>query len=166
MLTQDLVRSLFNYNPDTGELSYINKSGRGKRKDKKVGCISTYGYLTVWVGGSVCQLHRVVWVYVYGQLPFYGIDHINGDRLDNRILNLRDVDQSENTKNRRKSKNNTSGFNGVFWDNKLNKWRARVSVNKSIIYLGSFTNKDDAIAARIEANIKYGYHKNHGNNII
>ncbi len=162
MITQDIVKSLFNYNELTGELSFVEKKGKGKRKDKKVGCLSKVGYLVVWADGRLYQAHRLIWLYHYGNLPKNGIDHINADKSDNRISNLRDVTQQENTKNRRIGKNNTSGFTGVWWVARINKWRARIGVNKKMLYLGSFTKKSEAITARKDANIKYKFHKNHG----
>lgn len=163
MITQNAVKRLFNYNELTGELSFIETKGKGKRKDKKVGCINNAGYLVVWADNKLHQSHRLIWLHYYGRLPKNGIDHINGDKLDNRIKNLRDVSQGDNTKNRRKSKNNKSGFNGVFWDGTLKKWRARVNVNKKIINLGCFNDKSKAISARKDADVKYGFHDNHGN---
>ena len=162
MITQEKAKALFNYDELTGELSFVESKGKGKRKDKRVGCISANGYLTVWAENKLHQAHRLIWMHFYGVEPINGIDHINGDKLDNRIKNLRDVDQKENTKNRRKSKNNTSGFVGVFLDKDSGKWRARLSVDYKVIYLGSFTDKSDAITARKNANIKYGFHENHG----
>ena len=162
MITQKTVRDLFFYNKDTGELTFVNESGRGKRKDRKVGSISKVGYSVVFVDRKLYQAHRVIWLHYYGVLPEFGIDHINGDKLDNRISNLRDVSQKENTKNRVMSKNNTSGFNGVTWHAALGKWRSSISVNKKPVYLGFFKSKHDAIEARKAANSKYGYHDNHG----
>ena len=162
MITKEMVRDLFFYNEITGELTFVDESGKGKRKDRKVGSVTPRGYLVVFVDNTLCQAHRIIWLHYYGILPEFGIDHINGNTTDNSISNLRDVRQGENTKNRSMAKNNTSGFNGVFWDKVLGKWRARISVNKKPKYLGCFEEKSDAIQARKEANKKYGYHENHG----
>jgi len=165
MITQERVKALFDYNELTGELSFVETKGRGKRKDKMVGCITKQGYLVVWAEKRSYQAHRLIWMHFYGKEPVNGIDHIDGNKLNNAIINLRDVSQQENTKNRRKSKNNTSGFVGVFWDKNKDKWRARVNVNKKAVYLGYFSCKGDAITARKKANIKYGFHENHGKDI-
>lgn len=95
----------------------------------------------------------------YGNWPQH-IDHINGDRLDNRIENLREVDRAENMKNMRMPADNTSGFVGV--TRHYEKWKAQITVNGKHIYLGRFDHKKDAIAARIAANRKFGFHENHG----
>jgi len=97
-----------------------------------------------------------------GKLPEDQIDHINGDPTDNRWENLRDVTNKENQMNRKLGSNNTSGFVGVYWDNSHDRWRSQIWHNSKKVNIGSFKNKQDAIEARKQANIKYGYHENHG----
>lgn len=84
-----------------------------------------------------------------------GYDHKNRNPLDNRKENLRKATAQENAINRTKQKNNTSGFTGVFWHKQSNKWRARIKVNGKEIHIGSFVNKNDAIIARLKAEMKY-----------
>ena len=67
--TKEIVKGLFNYNELTGELSYINTKGKGKRKDKKVGHVNCLGYLVVWADNKLHQSHRLIWLYCYGHLP-------------------------------------------------------------------------------------------------
>ncbi len=105
--------------------------------------------------------HRVAWAIYYGRWP-KEVDHINGNRADYRVENLREVSRAENAKNLAKPKNNTSGFIGVSWSKTCNKWLASIRVQGKRIGLGFFDNKDDAIAARKAANVKYGFHQNHG----
>ena len=90
------------------------------------------------------------------------IDHINGVKTDNRINNLRLVTRSINLQNASMRCHNTSGFNGVSWHKSTKKWRAQIRVDGKSIHLGVFSNKKDAIAARIKANIKYGFSERHG----
>jgi len=90
------------------------------------------------------------------------VDHINHIRHDNRWSNLRIADQSENQRNRSMNKSNSSGFTGVCWCKKLDKWKSFITLNKKNKHLGYFENKDDAVEARKAANIKYDYHKDHG----
>lgn len=94
------------------------------------------------------------------------IDHINGIRSDNRICNLRLVDCKENAKNQRKNKRNKNAFGGVFFNKQKKKYVSRIKVNGKSIFLGYFNLIDDAIAARKEANKKYGFHENHGKPLV
>lgn len=82
-------------------------------------------------------------------------DHINGDKLDNRKANIRFVPQELNSQNRGKGKNNTSGHTGVSWQVRYKKWSAYITVNRKRIHLGTFSDRQDAIAAREAAEIKY-----------
>jgi len=106
----------------------------------------------------------LAWLYVYGTMPKEQIDHINHVRDDNRIINLREVTHSENHKNRTKQSNNTSGVTGVHWLEEKERWQAYIKGDDKKIHLGTFKNKNDAISARKEAEIKYNYHSNHGVN--
>lgn len=90
------------------------------------------------------------------------VDHIDGNKLNNKLENLRIVSRVENNRNTKTGKNNTSGVKGVHWDKGVGKWRAVIWVNKKCIQLGVFDYLDDARAARESAKIKYGFHSNHG----
>ena len=89
------------------------------------------------------------------------IDHIDGVRHNNEVENLRLVSSSENSKNTSKRADNTSGSVGVYLT-RAKKWAAQIGVSKNVIPLGTFADKDDAIAARKAAEVKYGFHQNHG----
>jgi len=106
--------------------------------------------------------HRVVWAIYHGIWPDDQIDHINGVRDDNRIENLRIATSGENARNTAIPKNNTSGIIGVCWNKRNSKWEAKIMSNGKQIHLGYFASKDDAVAARAEAEVKYGFHENHG----
>lgn len=90
------------------------------------------------------------------------VDHENHDTLDNRRDNLRLTTSQGNNKNVRLRHDNSSGVCGVAWCHRAKKWRAYVMANGKNVYLGRFTEKQDAIAARQAANLKYGFHANHG----
>ena len=90
------------------------------------------------------------------------IDHINGDSFDNRIDNLRLITRAENSKNKKVAINNTSGHVGVLLCKKSNKWRAFINSNGNQIHVGTYEDKAKAVEARKQAEIKYGYHENHG----
>lgn len=102
--------------------------------------------------------HRVAWILATGDWPKNHIDHINGNPADNRIENLRDVARSENMRNTKLHRRNTSGHSGVVWDSQRRKWVVFIGGK----YIGGFLEKADAIAARKIAEIDNFYHPNHG----
>jgi hypothetical protein len=104
--------------------------------------------------------HRVIWALHYGRWPTEQIDHINGVRTDNRIENLREVSSLENSRNQRLQARNTSGVVGV--SSYKAKWSAQIGVNGSIKYLGLFDKFEHAVEARKAAEVKFGFHANHG----
>jgi len=104
----------------------------------------------------------VLWALTYNEWPEFDIDHINGIRHDNRIENLRAVSRSENLKNVRLRDENTSGFTGVYWAADRNKWRAEICSDGVKIKIGSFSTLEEAVRARAEANVRHGFHPNHG----
>jgi hypothetical protein len=130
--------------------SYVAKESCGKR------------YRLVRIGNRIYREHRMVWLLMNGSLPSKNIDHIDGDGLNNRIENLRDVSYSDNQKNRKLNENNKSGHVGVRLNKSTKKWDALIQVNRKKIHLGSFLKMEDAISARRSASIKYGFHGNHG----
>ena len=163
MLTQERLKELLSYNPETGVFTWLT-SGAGRRKDLVAGSLhNTRGYIVLCINGfGKLQAHRLAWLYVYGKNPNGEIDHINHIRNDNRISNLRSVDKKDNCKNKSMLKTNTSGFTGVSWNKSQCKWEAHISSNNKKIHLGFFIEFNSAKDARIKAEQKYEYHENHG----
>ena len=154
---------LFNYNKVTGIITL--KVNRGAGSKYKVGdsvggrhecgpINSKKYYLRTRLNNKHVYVHRIIWVLVTGEQP-EEIDHIDGDGLNNKWKNLRSVSHSVNGKNQKKHKNNTSGNSGVTFRKDSNKWRARIMVDDKSISLGTFTKKEDALSARLEAETKY-----------
>lgn len=112
--------------------------------------------------GKMLKAHRVAWLLHYGDWPSGHIDHINGVRSDNRLINLRDVTRSENQRNIRRSRANKSGVVGVCWEGRKSKWLSRISVSGKTLHLGLFDDFQAAVDARKAAELKYEYHPNHG----
>ena len=119
------------------------------------------GYLIIRIHGIDYRAHRIAWVYMHGEEPDT-IDHKNGDRIDNRLGNLRDVDSTGNARNAKRRGDNLSGITGVGFYPKTGKWRARINYEGKTILLGYFNTQDAAIAARQAAEKQYNYHKRHG----
>lgn len=156
MITQSELQSIFNYNKDTGILIRKNNG-------KIAGTINDKGYIQVTINYKRYKAHRLIWLYVYGYIPSRCIDHINGIKNDNRIINLRECSQSENSYNAKLSKRNTSGIKGVFFDSNRNKWRASIRVDNKIIQLGRFDSLEQAKnLVKIYREIHHGKFCNHG----
>lgn len=100
---------------------------------------------------TVGRLHR----FLLDAPKGYDVDHINRNRLDNRLSNLRVCTRSQNNMNKIEQSNNTSGCRGVSWSKSNNKWQSRITINKKTINLGYFDNLDDAIYTRKQAEIQY-----------
>jgi hypothetical protein len=120
------------------------------------------GYAEVSIFDRKHSAHRVIYAMVHGRWPLGEIDHINGNRADNRIENLRDVSRKDNAKNLPIQANNSSGVVGVAWRKKLNKWHAYITVNRKQILVGFFDSLSDAKAARQAAAEQHNFHRNHG----
>ncbi len=145
-------------------VNLIWKKSRGRMKAGSIaGCPNDTGRIRVRISGKYYKAHRIIWEMHNGPIPEgYEIDHLDHDPSNNRLNNFRLVLGKENAKNRPKNKNNTSGYTGISWDKERGKWWAHIMVNYKTICLGRFDNLDDAIKARQEAEIKYGFHPNHG----
>ena len=172
------IKEIMDYNPDTGVLRWKERdirkgNARGRiifnRRfaGKEIPFPDHWRHgVAVRKDGNKVQIfhHHLAWCIFYGEWPDSGlvIDHINGNYRDNRIVNLRLVTTAENSRNRSLPRNNKSGHQGVNKDSPTRKWRAFIYVDKKRIHLGMFTKKEDAIAARKAAEIKYGFHENHG----
>lgn len=165
MITQTRLKELLHYDPDTGIFTWLVSRGRVKTGDvagSRLTVVSGKSYRQIRIDSKNYLAHRLAWLYTHGQLPSHEIDHINGAGADNRLSNLRSVTRSENNKNARLQCNNSSETAGVYWGKAKRKWQAQIRVDSKCLYLGSFEDINDAIEARKEAEIKHGFHPNHG----
>ena len=151
------LKEFLDYNPDTGIFTWIKKPSRRVKVGQVAGRFNGNGYLRIKFKGIDYFAHRLAYYMYHGVDPLGKcIDHIDGDKANNKIDNLRLASYVQNQMNRvNLLSNNTSGITGVYWHKKLKKWMATIQVNKVYKYLGLFTNKEDAIKVRREAEIKY-----------
>ena len=139
-LTQDRLRELVNYDPDTGLFTW-RISRRKCRQGALAGANMPTGYRVIRLDDVLHLAHRLAWLYVHGVWPTNQIDHINGNRADNRLCNLREATNAENAQNRRKTKGK-SGLMGVRQEN--SKWLAEIKFNYKVIRLGLFDTPEEA----------------------
>lgn len=157
-----LLKLAFKYDPLTGLIKRIKRSKNCVVGEWFAGTLTTTGYLEVCFQGKQIRVHRVAWALYYGVWPSNQIDHYNRMRSDNRICNLRDVTRVINQQNQKLPRNNKTGYIGVCWIKSNNGYVARITVNKRVINLGTYTNLEDAAFARKQAELQYGFHPNHG----
>ena len=159
-ITKEILDERFIIDLETGIVTNRITNNPRSPVGKEAGCLRSDGYRRICINGRYCLTARLIWLYAKGEWPA-NIDHINHERSDNRLCNLRSVTNAENHRNKSKFSNNTSGVSGVGWCKQTNKWRARIKVGGRRIHLGLFTHMADAITARAAAKVKYGYHPNH-----
>lgn len=163
-VNQQALHQWFIYDKDTGNWTYRFNTKQGLMGEDAT-VVHSAGYLSVRVGGKDYLAHRLAFVYVTGSFPPDQVDHINQNKSDNSWANLRAVDNQTNHQNEPRSNNNTSGVTGVCLHKPTSKYRAYIMVNRKHIHLGLFDTVEEAKLAREEANIKYGFHPNHGNEV-
>jgi len=156
-LTQDCLKSILNYNEETGVFTWI-KPKKGRRKI--AGGMRKDGYFRICINYKRYLSHRLAWLYYYGEFPKHQIDHIDQNPSNNAISNLRDI-KSQNV-NFPKAKNNTSGFTGVSYSKKDRVWVSKVQVKGHTHYLGSYNTVEEANEESIKFRLKNGFHINHG----
>jgi len=153
-MTQTELKELLHYNPNTGIFTRNRNCGNYK-KGSESGCLDGRGYWYVGINRKRYKRSRLAWLYVYGYFPENLIDHIDRDKSNDRIINLREASPSCNVRNCPVPSTNTSGIKGVCWSE--NKWKASIRVNGKIKTLGRFLDKLTAAKIRYEAEIKYNY---------
>lgn len=162
MITQEELQALLHYDADTGVFTW--KQTKGPRAVKgDVAGTDFEGYVRIKINSEKYLAHRLAWLYVYGYFSEDMLDHINQNKSDNRICNLREASRSENLFNKGKTKANTSGVKGASWDKRNKVYLARLSVNNRKIYLGRFKTISEAEAVLTANRQKYhGEFTNHG----
>jgi hypothetical protein len=172
-MDQELVKSLFDYQLDNGALAWRSRpvdhfktwhaylGWNKKYPGQEALTLDGKGYRVVTVFGKRYLVHRLIWLYVYGDQPKI-LDHINGIKTDNRINNLREVTTQTNNMNRKIAKNNTSGVVGVYFNKKSNIWCAQMKFDGVTYHLGSSNNFDEAVKMRKAEQDRLGFSKRHG----
>lgn len=152
-ITAELLREILVYEPCSGSFLWKISSGRAKAGDV-AGYAGDLDYRSIQIFGRAYCAHRLAWLHVHGIWPADEIDHINGVRGDNRLVNLRSATTAENRQNHAVRRDNTSKFPGVNWDKYSGKWRVRIRVPGRRLHVGLFKRLEDAVSARAEAKAK------------
>lgn len=127
-LTADRVRELLNYDAETGQFTWrVDRTGKA-RVGARAGTLQNNGAASIGIDGKVYLAHRLAWLWTHGEWPASGIDHINGDRSDNRLDNLRSATPMQNGANRCLDRRNKSGYRGVSWHKDKQMWLAQITV--------------------------------------
>jgi len=159
-LSQEDIKRVLLYDRDTGFFRWLVNNNNGVVIGRIAGCgCKKSGYWRIRINQATYLAHRLAWLYEYGYLPEV-VDHINHLRDDNRINNLRAVSHFENAKNHSRSILNSTGCSGVVMDKRDGSWKSQIWNSGKCIHLGCYKNKQDAIMARKEAEVKFGYHPN------
>lgn len=170
----EYLKEAIEYSPDTGVLRWLYRprnhfkndtAWRGTNKNfagKVAGARDKDGYIRIGIRGRLYRSHRIAWALHYGCWPEKEVDHISGQRDDNRIDNLRAVTSAINSKNLRLYTQNKSGTHGVCWYKARGLWRAKINVSGKVKHIGYFENLHEAVMARKAAEHQLHYHENHG----
>lgn len=151
MLTQEKLRSLIQYLPETGQFFWIVKKCRAEAGDL-AGYLGGYGYWIIKIDQKKYQAHRLAWLWMTGSWPSDFIDHINRDKADNRWANLREATQKQN------QENNGKHMRGIRWEEDRQRWLVRIKHHGVSKNLGRFIDLDEAISVRRTAERKQFTH--------
>ncbi len=146
-----LVRGRLLYNQGTGVFVWLTRVNGRVPAGAVAGNVRKDGYVHIGIDGRFYMAHRLAWLHAYGAWPRHEIDHRNGIRNDNRIVNLREATRSQNRQNLTAYRNSSSSYPGVCWARRERKWMAQIQVNGRKIHLGKYATEEEAYAAYCEA---------------
>ena len=149
------LRDRLRYDAETGHLYWVAPKSNRLRPGQRAGCKMVNGYQKIALYQEQMYIHHIVWYLTHGEWPTEMIDHINGDRSDNRVENLRLANQSQQNFNMGLRESNKTGVTGVAICSKTGRFRAYLTLGRKQIYLGNHVTLDAAVAARKEAEAKY-----------
>lgn len=147
-LTQERLKELLSYNPETGEFVWKVKRNNRIPIGSIAGAPNNDGYVQIRIDRKLHSAHRLAFLYMTGEWPAKEhVDHIDRNPTNNKWSNLREATRSENFFNKLRQSNNRSGHKGVHWDKKKNKWWARITHEYTVFHLGFFDDLAEAAAA-------------------
>ncbi len=150
-ISHEKLTKTFRYDSNTGLFYWLKPTSNSVKIGDKAGIKKPSGYIVMTINNTSYYAHRMAWFYVNGFIPNNPIDHINRNKSDNRITNLRVVTNQCNMRNSNKQKNNKSGVTGVSWNKDYNKWQSNIKVDSIGKYLGMSIFFEEAVALRLAA---------------
>jgi hypothetical protein len=153
-LSFEKLHDILSYDPSTGIFLWRRNMARSVRVGARAGCDKGDGYRRICINRKYYREHRLAWFYVQCEWPKDEIDHIDGDRSNNRIDNLRTATHAQNHQNKGLQRDNNSGKHGVSWNKRQAKWEAYIKVNGKQIHLGTFDDLEAAGDAYLAAKVK------------
>lgn len=151
-LTQDRLKELYSYDCESGEFTRLKTVGGRWFVGDVVGVLNSSGYLQIRIDGGRYLAHRLAFLYANGNWPIGEIDHIDGEKRNNRLSNLRDVTHSVNMQNQLVAQGRTkSNRLGAHYQSRSNKWLAQIVLSGKLVHLGSFTTPELAHKAYVNA---------------
>lgn len=151
MLTRETLIENLRYDPVTGYFYRLRSSSWAKIGDRAGRKDDPETYTLIGLLGHKYTAHRLAWLYVHGEFPKGMIDHINRDKSDNRIENLREVTRAQNAMNSKMNVKNSSGYKGVFFHRGRQEWRAQINIRNRVVNIGKFASAEAAHLARLRA---------------
>lgn len=152
MLTAERVRDTLNYDPETGALSWKIRMGSRAMPGKPITCLDSHGYIVLRLDRRLYRAHRIAWLHATGAHPEHDIDHINGQRSDNRLSNLRDVPRSINLQNSNATVTKArAGLCGAVFDRRSGKYLPSIVANGKRVLLGTHKTPESAHLAYMAA---------------
>lgn len=148
MTDLEFLKKYLDYNPDTGIFRWKIRTNYKVPVGSVAGSLNQTGYRQIFFRKKLTLASHLAWLYTYGAWPKKLLDHVNGNRDDNRINNLREATRSQNKANSKLAKNNTSGFKGVYRSKNNKSWIAMIGFNRNLIYLGTFDTIEEAVQIR------------------
>jgi hypothetical protein len=157
MLTQEQLKEILHYDPESGIFRW-RKSVARCIKPWDVAGTDVHGYVVIEIKAKPHAAHRLAWLYMTGSLPQVQVDHEDRVRSNNSWSNLREATHKQNMENKPIYKNNSSGYRGVCWCKRNEKWAAKLSHNKKNIHVGYFDDAKEAAQAVAERRSKLFTH--------
>lgn len=157
-LTQERLKELFEYDEHTGNFTRLISTSTKSKVGQIAGSNHIGGYIEIGIDNKSYMAHRLVWLYVHGHFPKRLIDHIDGNRKNNKLNNLREANHTQNMYNSKIRSDNNSGIKCVSWNAREGKWEVRIKIDNKLKYFGMYSDDDFELAKIVAEYVRKKYH--------